>query len=137
MCVGLITLSIEDIPVVGGKNASLGEMYRELIPKGIRVPNGFAVTTEAYWDVLQEAHLLEPLRKLINSLDESDINELKIRAQQARELIQNVSLPNSLSKEICAAYQHLLKEYGESLSVSVRSSATARRFAHCKFCRPA
>ena len=127
------TLSIDDISEVGGKNASLGEMYRELTPKGIRVPNGFAVTTEAYWDVLLKANLLEPLRKLINPIDKLDVNELKIRAQQARELIQNAALPISLSKEICEAYQHLLREYGKNLSVAVRSSATAEDLPTASF----
>ena len=69
------TLSIDEISEVGGKNASLGEMYRELTPKGIRVPNGFAITTQAYWDILLEAHIIEPLRMLINPIDKLDVNE--------------------------------------------------------------
>ena len=127
------SLSIDDISEVGGKNASLGEMYRELTPKGIIIPNGFAITVKGYWDILQEAHLLEPLRKLINPIDKDDVNELKIRAQQARELIQNATLPTCLSKEICEAYQHLLKEFGKNLSVSVRSSATAEDLPTASF----
>ncbi len=127
------TLSIDDVSVVGGKNASLGEMYRELTPKGVKVPNGFAVTVRAYWDLLQESHVLEPLHKLIDSLDKDDISELEICAQRARELIQNAALPINLSKEICEAYQQLLKEYGTDLSVAVRSSATAEDLPTASF----
>ena len=127
------TLSIDDIAEVGGKNASLGEMYRELTPTGVKVPNGFAVSVRAYWDLLQESHLLEPLHKLIDNLDNDDVYELKTRAQRARELIQNAALPINISKEICEAYQHLLKEYGTDLSVAVRSSATAEDLPTASF----
>lgn len=70
-------ITIEDIPLVGGKNASIGEMYRELTGKGIKIPNGFAVTSDAYWHVLESGDILDKLRETLADLDTSDVSDLE------------------------------------------------------------
>jgi len=80
-------LGIEDVPLVGGKNASLGEMYRELTPLGVKVPNGFATTAQAYRDTLERAGVWPKLRELMAGLDPDDVEDLARRGAQARALI--------------------------------------------------
>lgn len=118
-------IKIEDILFVGGKNASLGEMYRELTPKGIRVPNGFAVTAEAYWYVLKAGGILEKLKGTMKGLDITDVGELAKRGKAARDLVLEAGIPDDLWEEIRAAYDRLCEEYGADTDVAVRSSATA------------
>ena len=126
-------LTIDDIPLVGGKNASLGEMYRELTPQGIRVPNGFAVTAEAYRRTLDEAGAWEPLHEAMAGLDPDDVEDLARRGARARAIIYGAPLPEAVRKEILAAYRRLREEYGEDLSVAVRSSATAEDLPTASF----
>ncbi|MBV8182090.1 MAG: phosphoenolpyruvate synthase, partial [Mycobacterium sp.] len=76
---------IEDVPLVGGKNASLGEMYRKLSDEGVLVPNGFAITADAYWRMLEAAGAWQPLRAALDGLDPSDVVDLARRGKQARE----------------------------------------------------
>ena len=80
-------IGIEDVPLVGGKNASLGEMYRELTAKGVKVPNGFAVTADAYRYFLRESGLDRRLREILEGLDTRDMENLRQRGRQAREAI--------------------------------------------------
>ena len=80
-------LSLDDVPLVGGKNASLGEMYRELTAKGVRVPNGFAVTADAYRDALSQAGAWDELHALLDPLDKSDVRRLEECGARARELV--------------------------------------------------
>ena len=80
-------IGIEDVPLVGGKNASLGEMYRELTPKGVKVPNGFAVTADAYRYFLRESGVDRRLREVLQGLDTRDIENLRQRGRRARDLI--------------------------------------------------
>src|SRR5437588_3387252 len=80
-------IGIDDIPLVGGKNASLGEMYRELTPKGVKVPNGFAITAEAYRYFLRKAQLDEKIRSLLRGLDTRDLESLRQRGSQIRHAI--------------------------------------------------
>ncbi|WP_019865768.1 phosphoenolpyruvate synthase [Methylovulum miyakonense] len=126
-------LSINDIPLVGGKNASLGEMYQELTPQGILIPNGFAITAEAYRYVLDKADGWTGLHKALDALNPDDVNDLAKRALQAREIIYAAPLPDDLIKQILAAYAQLQAQYGEDLSVAVRSSATAEDLPTASF----
>ncbi|GAB3549837.1 phosphoenolpyruvate synthase [Noviherbaspirillum agri] len=126
-------LGIADVPLVGGKNASLGEMYRELTPKGVKVPNGFAVTAEAYRYVLDKAGGWGRLREALDGLDVNDVDDLARRARRAREIIYAAPLPDDLVSEILEAYAALRQEYGPELTVAVRSSATAEDLPTASF----
>ncbi len=126
-------LSIQDIPLVGGKNASLGEMYRALAGEGIRVPNGFAVTAEAYRYVLDQAGAWPRLHQLLANIDADDVADLASRAQQARDLVYAAPLPADLQAEINAAFSELQREYDADLTVAVRRSATAEDLPNASF----
>ncbi len=126
-------LSIEDVPLVGGKNASLGEMYRELTSEGILVPNGFAVTAEAYRDVLTQAGSWDELKDTLSGLDPDNVEDLARRGAIARTIVYEAPLLKQLEDEIFAAYEQLKKEYGEDMSVAVRSSATAEDLPTASF----
>ncbi len=118
-------IGIKDVAEVGGKNASLGEMYSKLTPLGINVPNGFAVTATAYKHYLDVNNLWEPLRKLFENFNPDDIDKLKEVGKSARNLIMQGEVPNDLKNEILANYHKLQEQYGEDVSLAVRSSATA------------
>ncbi|WP_457560914.1 phosphoenolpyruvate synthase [Caminibacter sp.] len=118
-------IGIKDISEVGGKNASLGEMYNHLSPLGVNVPNGFAVTATAYKHYLDYNKLWEPLSELFKNFNPDDIDELKRVGKAARTMIMNGEVPQDLKKEILDGYHELQKEYGEDVSLAVRSSATA------------
>ncbi len=126
-------IALADVPLVGGKNASLGEMYRELTPQGVKIPDGFAVTAEAYRYVLDRAQAWEGLRAALDGLDPDDMGDLARRARRAREIVYGAGLPEDLGREIRAAYGELRAEYGEDLSVAVRSSATAEDLPTASF----
>ena len=126
-------LGIDDVPLVGGKNASLGEMYRELTPQGIKVPNGFAVTAEAYRDMLTQAGVWEALKDTLDGLDADDVDDLARRGARARAVVYGAPLPAAMQEEILAAYNQLEAEYGEDMSVAVRSSATAEDLPNASF----
>ncbi len=126
-------IGIEDVPLVGGKNASLGEMYRKLSSQGVRVPNGFAITAEAYRYVLEQARALGPLHEALDNLRTDDVEDLARRARRAREIVYGAPLPPDLRAEILDAYRDLRKEYGEHLSLAVRSSATAEDLPTASF----
>jgi pyruvate, water dikinase len=126
-------LGIADVPLVGGKNASLGEMYRELTPQGIRVPNGFAITAQGYRHVLDQADAWPRLHAALDGLDVHDVGDLAQRAQRAREVIYGAELPADLAAQIVAAYRQLQAEYGADLTVAVRSSATAEDLPTASF----
>ena len=97
-------ITIDDVPLVGGKNASLGEMYRELTSKGVKVPNGFAVTAEAYRYFLREVGLDAKIRGILTGLDTGDMENLRQRGAQIRQAILAAELPCDLEQEITAAY---------------------------------
>jgi pyruvate,water dikinase len=124
---------IGDVPLVGGKTASLGEMYQKLSSEGVRVPNGFAITAEAYRYMLEEAGVLEPLHAALDGLDPSDVADLARRAKRARELVYGAGLPSDLASEILAGYRRLQEEYGEDVGLAVRSSATAEDLPTASF----
>ena len=124
---------IEDVPFVGGKNASLGEMYQKLSSQGVRVPNGFATTTDAYRYTLERAGAYEALHDVLDDLDPNDVADLAVRAKRAREIVYGAGIPPDLSGEIIEGYHRLENEYGESLSLAVRSSATAEDLPTASF----
>ena len=126
-------IGIDDIPLVGGKNASLGEMYRELSPQGIRVPNGFAVTAEAYRDMLTAAGAWDALHEALDGLDPDDVEDLARRGTRARAIVYGAPMPDALKREILDAYHRLEEQYGEDMSVAVRSSATAEDLPTASF----
>ncbi len=126
-------IGIDDIPQVGGKNASLGEMYRELSPQGIRVPNGFAVTAEAYRDMLTAAGAWDALHEALDGLDPDDVDDLARRGARARAIVYGAPMPDELKREILDAYHRLEEQYGEDMSVAVRSSATAEDLPTASF----
>src|ERR1700756_3329371 len=116
---------IDDVPLVGGKNASLGEMFQQLSEQGIRVPHGFAITAEAYRHMLDRAGAWDALHAELDDLDPSDVTALARKGKRAREIVYGAGLPNDLAAEIVSAYRMLQEEYGEDVSLAVRSSATA------------
>jgi pyruvate,water dikinase len=127
-------LGIEDVGLVGGKNASLGEMYRNLTRKGVRIPNGFAVTAYAYRYVLEKAGVAREIREALKGLDVKDIEDLAERGAKVRHIIRRCEFPPELEREIIAAYRKLSREYGAAeTDVAVRSSATAEDLPDASF----
>ena len=126
-------ITIKDVPLVGGKNASLGEMYQKLGEKGVKVPNGFAITAEAYKLLLKEAGIEEAIRKALDGLDTHNIPDLRRRGKKVREIIMKAKFPKVLEEEIIEAYRNLEKAYGENVDVAVRSSATAEDLPDASF----
>ncbi|MBI2208260.1 phosphoenolpyruvate synthase [Candidatus Woesearchaeota archaeon] len=127
-------LGIEDVPLVGGKNASLGEMYRNLTKKGVNIPNGFAVTAAAYRLFLKKARIEEKIKEILSDLDTHDLRNLTERGRKVRELILDSEFPEELEKEIREAYKRLSKEYNTpETDVAVRSSATAEDLPDASF----
>ncbi|HDP73907.1 MAG TPA: phosphoenolpyruvate synthase [Candidatus Woesearchaeota archaeon] len=124
---------IEDVPLVGGKNASLGEMYRFLTPIGVNIPNGFAVTAEAYRYFIEKNNLIDRIREALDGLNTSDVNDLVVRGEKVRHLILDAEIPEELKAPIVEAYQNLCKQYGENTDVAVRSSATAEDLPDASF----
>src|SRR5579883_864181 len=118
-------VGIADISLVGGKNASLGEMIQQLKPKGVKVPNGFATTAHAYRYFIQTSGLEKKLREIFASLDVEDVNNLRQCGKQARLLMLQTPFSQELQDAIAAAYQALCQQYGDNIDVAVRSSATA------------
>ncbi|MFH1399503.1 MAG: phosphoenolpyruvate synthase [Candidatus Woesearchaeota archaeon] len=126
-------LGIEDIPSVGGKNASLGEMYRLLTPKGVRIPNGFAVTAYAYRYLLEQTGAQEKIRQILADLNTHDLKNLQERGAKVRDLIKSLEFPKELAEAIIDGYRNLEKQYGENVDVAVRSSATAEDLPDASF----
>jgi pyruvate,water dikinase len=124
---------VHDVPIVGGKNASLGEMIRHLAPKGIRIPNGFATTAHAYREFLRANGLDSRLRKLFAGLSVDNLDQLRSVGRQARIMVLEASFPGDLAHEIRAAYARLCEEYGADVDVAVRSSATAEDLPDASF----
>src|SRR5688572_27966396 len=125
-------IGISEIPLVGGKNASLGEMYRELTKVGIRVPNGFATTTTAYRAFLESGGLGERIAALLAGLDTHNITDLRERGQKIRDAILATELPPDLVTAITSSYD-VLSGPGRAFAVAVRSSATAEDLPDASF----
>jgi pyruvate,water dikinase len=126
-------IGINDVSLVGGKNASLGELYRELAPKGIKVPNGFAITAEAYWDLLRRTGLGRRIEEILSGLDTQDAANLQQRGSAIRRELTGAALPDDLAAEIVAAYRELCSGAAEPVDVAVRSSATAEDLPDASF----
>ncbi len=126
-------IGIDDVPLVGGKNASLGEMYQHLTSKGVQVPNGFAITAEAYKHLLKESGVEEAIRKALDGLDTHNIQDLKKRGKKVRDIILKADFPKDLEKAIIDAYKKMEEIYGEGVDVAVRSSATAEDLPDASF----
>ncbi len=118
-------ISKKDIPLVGGKNASLGEMIRELSKEGIRIPNGFALTANAYWHFLRENNLERRLKGVLSRFNVGSIKSLQETGSKAREFILEAEFPYELKGEIIKAYRKIEKECGKNCEVAVRSSGAA------------
>lgn len=123
----------QDVGVVGGKNASLGEMIQQLKPQGVNVPDGFATTAYAFRNFIAEAGLEEKLRNLFSQMDINDVNSLQKTGKKARSLILNTPFPDSLKIAITEAYEELCERYGDETDVAVRSSATAEDLPEASF----
>jgi len=126
-------LGIKDVPLVGGKNASLGEMFQKLTKKGVRIPNGFAVTAHAYHYFTEKGGVKEEVRKVMKGLNVHDIADLQERGHKARSAILHGELPEDLNKAILNAYRQMEKMYGKNCDVAVRSSATAEDLPDASF----
>lgn len=126
-------IGVDDVSLVGGKNASLGELYSALTSKGINVPNGFAINAQAYRDTLDAAGVWDKLQALLADVNRDDVQDLVQRAHQARDLVYGAGFSEVLRGEILQAYHQLQEEYGLDLSLAVRSSATAEDLPTASF----
>jgi len=127
-------IGIEDVSLVGGKNASLGEMIQNLTPLGIKIPKGFAVTAAAYFYFLKSSGLFEKLKNILADLNVKDVNDLSKRAKAVRLEILNTSLPKDLEEEIKENYLKLCQKLKkENLEVAVRSSSTSEDLPTASF----
>jgi len=127
-------LRLKDIPLVGGKNASLGQMIGNLKKQNIRVPGGFALTAQAYWLHITENNLLPQLKAALKPLKgKPSLRAIQIAGKKARKLIATAPLPEILVKQITSAYKQLCSKRGENCSVAVRSSATAEDLPNASF----
>jgi pyruvate,water dikinase len=126
-------LGTGDIALVGGKNASLGEMIRNLSKDGVNVPSGFAITAEAYKYVIEKAGIIPEITDTLMGLDTHDMGNLSSRGEKIRNLIRNAPCPKELEQEIRIAYREMERRYGENVDVAVRSSATAEDLPTASF----
>ncbi|MCS7302937.1 MAG: phosphoenolpyruvate synthase [Candidatus Kapabacteria bacterium] len=126
-------IALTDVPLVGGKNASLGELYNALRPQGINVVDGFATTVSAYRYFLEQTGLIEQLRSILSELDPTDIIQLSARAHAARTAILHAPLPDELITAILDAYHRLVQRLGHVPALAVRSSATAEDLPEASF----
>ena len=126
-------IGIGDVHLVGGKNASLGEMYRELAEQGVRVPNGFAITAEAYREFLRDARLDAHIQDILQDLNTHDLTNLRKRGKQLRHAIMGATLPTDLEEAIINAYARLGVGQEGGADVAVRSSATAEDLPDASF----
>lgn len=126
-------VGIKDVALVGGKNASLGEMAKNLQPLGINIPDGFATTADAFRSFLTENGLQDKLHQLINKLDLIEFKNLNEISKEAKQLLLNAQLPSSLVDAIKTDYNELCKKFGRELDVAVRSSATAEDLPTASF----
>ncbi len=155
LILGFDAVGIADIPLVGGKNASLGEMIQHLVPLGVNVPNGFATTAYAYRYFITQAGIEAQLREIFADLNVEDVDNLRQRGRQARSLILHTPFPKDLELAISTAYCQLCEQYGVSnvnedkdskdedgqqleayhynVDVAVRSSATAEDLPDASF----
>ncbi len=123
----------KDVALVGGKNASLGEMVRNLGKKGVTIPPGFAITAEAYKYVVEKAGISQKIRDTLADLDTKDMENLAKRGEKIRNLIANSPCPKELEEEIRICYRKMEERFGKNVDVAVRSSATAEDLPTASF----
>ena len=126
-------ISIGDVALVGGKNASLGEMYQKLTSKGVAVPHGFAITSYAYKHLIKTAGIENDVIDAMAGLDTHDMKNLQERGKKVRNIIRNAEFPDDLRQAILEAYKKMEDEYGHDVDVAVRSSATAEDLPDASF----
>ncbi|MFH0952325.1 MAG: phosphoenolpyruvate synthase [Patescibacteria group bacterium] len=126
-------LTNKDVALVGGKNASLGEMIRELGDKGVAVPDGFAITALAYRLLLVKGGLKKEIKKILKDLDTHNLKDLRERGQKIRHIIREAEFPKELKQEILKAYKQMQKRYGKNVDLAIRSSATAEDLPDASF----
>ncbi len=126
-------ITLSDLPKVGGKNASLGEMFQNLSDKGIAVPDGFALTAEAYWTFLEHHDLKGKLAKTLASLNTTSFSNLSEVGTECREIIMSEQLPDALTEKIKDGYEFLINKYGKEVTFAARSSATAEDLPNASF----
>ncbi|UCE33809.1 MAG: phosphoenolpyruvate synthase, partial [Deltaproteobacteria bacterium] len=126
-------ITIADVPLVGGKNASLGEMYQHLIKKGVNIPGGFAITATAYRYLIKEAGIEQAIKDALKGLDTHDMANLQKRGEAVRKIIRHTEFPPSLTDEIIQGYRSMEERYGKHVDVAVRSSATAEDLPDASF----
>ena len=123
----------KDVPIVGGKNASLGEMYTQLTQKGINIPNGFATTADAYKYFLSYNGIDKKIAEIFAKIDLNKLEDVQKAGKLCRNLTMKSKFPDDLRREIIEAYEKLCEEYGEDTDVAVRSSATAEDLPDASF----
>ncbi len=127
-------LGIKDVPIVGGKNASLGEMFANLTNKGVQVPDGFAISAHAYNHFVETTDTKKKIVSILEGLDTKDIQELATRGKKIRTLLRSAPLPQDLSKAITTAYDEMCQKYNvKNVDTAVRSSATAEDLPDASF----
>jgi pyruvate,water dikinase len=126
-------IGMDDLPRVGGKCASLGEMYRNLTLYGIKIPNGFAITVDAYYHFLKTAGIQNKIKKIFKGLDTYNIRDLQRRGKKVRQLVCNQEFPKGLERAILSNYRKLERQYGKNIDVAVRSSGTAEDLPGASF----
>jgi len=126
-------ISIGDVPLVGGKNASLGEMYQKVTSQGVNIPGGFAITAYAYRYLIKEANIEEAIKNALAGLDTHDMKNLQERGKNVRSIIRNSEFPPALTEAILDAYRKMEEHYGKGVDVAVRSSATAEDLPDASF----
>ena len=127
------TLSMKDVPTVGGKNASLGEMIQHLSHAGVKVPGGFATTALAFTDFMRINKIEQRIRQALQNLDINDVHTLAETGAQIRQWVMDASLQPLLEQEITTAYQTMQQRAGVDIAVAVRSSATAEDLPDASF----
>lgn len=127
-------VGIADVPLVGGKNASLGEMLVNLVPKGVNIPDGFATTSGSYFYFLKKTGLDKKIKEILTGFDILDLKSLQEKGREIRKMILESDLPDQLEKDIVSAYKKLSQKYNEeNTDVAVRSSATAEDLPNASF----
>ena len=126
--------NIDEVHLVGGKNASLGEMIQNLSSLGIKIPNGFVITADGYDTYMTHNNLFETIASIMREMDIENTDDLKLKGKQIRDLIQCGEIPEQMKVEIVEKYKELSSEYGDlSTDVAVRSSGTAEDMPDASF----
>ncbi len=126
-------IGIVDVPLVGGKNAALGELFNNLTSLGINVPDGFAITAEAYRLFMNESGLNDNISAKIKAIDSKSVRSLQKAGKEIRKMILNADISENLRNEVRKFYTDLIGKYGDKISVAVRSSATAEDLPDASF----